>query len=85
MAACGGGTGSRDTCSGAGDQREGRPNCSLQAGHLLAPSSISQGQGDGISHICPRSSHAAEPEQLSVPCQAPMCPALALALDGTIG
>lgn len=49
------------------------------------PQQHQSGAGRWHLPICPRISHAAEPEQLSVPCQAPMCPALALALDGTIG
>lgn len=47
-------------------------------------SSIGQGQGDSISHVCAHSSHTRETEPPSLPCQASACLAPVLPQAGTI-
>lgn len=54
-------------CTGAGDQREGRTNCSLQPRDLLSASGISQGQGDSVSHVCPCRTRAIGPAMRGIP------------------
>lgn len=46
------------------------------------PSSISQGQGESISHVCAHNSHTGE---TSLPHQASACLAPVLPLAGTVG
>jgi len=71
----------RQRAEGMREAGTSRPNCSLQPGDLLAPSTISQGQRNSVSHVCPCSrTRATVPALPSI-----HVPGLALAPAGTMG